>query len=313
MKRITRGIVLSLVAGAAVYLVFGAYANFREVRASLGYFHWIAFAGAILLALCNYLIRFVKWHFYLRRLGLAVAPGRSLAVFLSGFSLTVTPGKLGEVVKAYLLRESDGIPMARTAPIVVAERLTDLLALVLLATTGVLTYRVGARGVLVGAALVALFLVVVSSERLMGALARRAGRKATELYDSMKILIRPRALAITTALSVLAWGCECLAFWVVIHGFPATQASVGLATFIYAVATVTGALSPGGLGVTEAVSTALLIELGAGFGKATAFAPTILVRVATLWFGVAVGVAALVGFQRRTHVTVDLAAARPPA
>ena len=47
----------------------------------------------------------------------------------------MTPGKLGEVAQSYLLRETDGVPMARSAPIVVAERVTDLVALLVFAAS----------------------------------------------------------------------------------------------------------------------------------------------------------------------------------
>src|SRR5207248_2162695 len=77
------------------------------------------------------------WELYLRRLGVRIPLRDSFGIFLSGFSLTVTPGKIGEVLKSYLLREVHGVPMARTAPIVIAERLTDLVALAALALVGV--------------------------------------------------------------------------------------------------------------------------------------------------------------------------------
>src|SRR6185503_20386935 len=60
----------------------------------------------------------------------------SLLVFLSGFVLTVTPGKLGEVFKSAVLAAVHQVPAARTAPIVVAERLTDVIGVVLLIVAG---------------------------------------------------------------------------------------------------------------------------------------------------------------------------------
>ena len=309
MKKVVRGLVISAALGVAVYVGFAAYSDWGKVRDSLASFRWVLFAGALGLAATNYLIRFIKWHYYLGRLELSIPRGRSLCIFLSGFTLTVTPGKLGEVVKSYFLRESDGVPMARTAPIVVAERVTDLIALVLLAAGGALTYEIGSRGIYIGAALVAVFLIVVSSERLMRAILRPLPKKLSELYDSMITLVRPAPLAVATVLSVAAWACECLAFWVVIQGFAGAQVSVGLATAIYAGSTIAGAVSPGGLGVTELGMTTGLVTMGHGLDKASAFGATFIVRLATLWFAVLVGMVALGIFQRRHHVAVDLAPA----
>jgi uncharacterized membrane protein YbhN (UPF0104 family) len=315
MKRVIRGLVLSVAAGVVVYVAFAAWSDWGHVRDQLARFDWRLLGAAMLLAAANYLIRFVKWQYYLGRLGVNVPRGRSLCIFLAGFTLTVTPGKMGEVVKSYFLRESDRVPMARTAPVVVAERVTDLIALTLLAATGALTYRAGLRGIIAGAVLVAIFLLVVSSSRLMHLFLRPLPKKAVELYESMQVLVRPAPLCVATALSVLAWACECMAFWVVIRGFPGAAASLGLATFIYASMTIAGAISflPGGLGVTEGGMTLLLKQLARGVTEPTAFAATFVVRLATLWFAVAVGLGAMIIFQRRHRVAVDLASATPPA
>src|SRR4051812_9161616 len=94
-----RGLTLSGVLGAVLYVGIAALSGFSEVKERLAHFSiWTAFAG-LGLALVNYGLRFLKWQYYLGRLGIAVPPGRSLGIFLSGFSLTVTPGKIGEVLK----------------------------------------------------------------------------------------------------------------------------------------------------------------------------------------------------------------------
>src|SRR4051794_23641459 len=130
-------ILIGVAAGVAVYVGFTVWADARNVGRALASFAWTAALAGVGLALCNYLVRFLRWHYYLRVLGLEVPAGESLLVFLGGFALTVTPGKLGEAVKAFLLRESRGIPATRTAPIVLAERFTHLVGLLLLAGGGV--------------------------------------------------------------------------------------------------------------------------------------------------------------------------------
>jgi glycosyltransferase 2 family protein len=302
-------LLLGVAVGAAVYVAFAAYSDFGRVSAQLGRFHLWLIGPALALAALNYLLRFCKWHFYLRRIGLTQVPASGSAlVFLSGFTLTVTPGKLGEVVKSYLLREAYGpevAPLARTAPIVLAERLTDLAALVVLTLTGAFTYQGGKTGIVVGGGLVAVAIAAASSRRLAlavaGLLPERLRAKALEAYDSIAVMLRPDALLLATVISIAAWFAECAAFWVVVGGFPGAGASLALCTFIYAAMTIAGALSflPGGLGVTEAGMTALLVATATGVDTPTAFAATFVVRLCTLWFAVLVGVAALVRFERR--------------
>jgi uncharacterized protein (TIRG00374 family) len=261
-------------------------------------------------------LRYFKWELYLRVLGIRIPLLDSFTIFISGFSLTVTPGKVGEVLKAYLLREAHGVPMARTAPTVVAERLTDLIALALLALGGVGALGGGERVAYVALGLVALALLIVASEKLshfaidlVGAvpLVGKLAPKLREFYGATKILLAPGPLVLATLLSLAAWLAECLAFWLVLRGFPGATASLKLCTFIYATMTIAGALSflPGGLGVQEIGMVKLLVAQARNVTEATAAAATFVTRVCTLWFAVLLGALGLVIVQRRARVDLS--------
>ncbi|MGE0327381.1 MAG: lysylphosphatidylglycerol synthase domain-containing protein [Polyangiaceae bacterium] len=137
MNRFLRRVLFALLLGVLVYGAFVVYSGISAVRASLGGFHWWTFAAALGLATFNYVLRFAKWEYYLARLDVRGVPKlESFLVFLSGFVLTVTPGKVGEVFKSAVLAETHEVPMPRTAPIVIAERLTDVIAVILLIALG---------------------------------------------------------------------------------------------------------------------------------------------------------------------------------
>jgi glycosyltransferase 2 family protein len=303
-------VIVGVAGGVAVYVGFSIWANAREVGLALERFSGAFALAACALAACNYAIRWLRWEYYLRCLGVRIARRDSVLVFLAGFALTVTPGKLGEAVKALLLRQSHGIPAARTAPIVVAERITDLIALLLLTLVGVFSFHVDRRFLAGGAILVGLGLAVVSSEtlaaRVLDLLSRftpvaRFVPKLREFLGSAAILLRPRTLVVTTLLSMGSWFLECLAFWVVVRGFPGARIGLQAGVFIYASMTVAGAVSflPGGLGVTEAGMFTLLTTFGTGLGRGTAAAATFVTRLCTLWFAVALGLLAMIAYSRR--------------
>ncbi len=276
----------------------------------LGGFHWWAFAATLALALANYTLRFVRWQIYLRHQGVAVPVSDSAIVFGSGLSLAITPAKLGELVKSYLLRELHAVPVTKTAPIVVAERVTDLIALLLVAVVGVGLYGVQTTLVLGAAALIAFGLALLASPRPTRWLIEFATRPARlrklrapllEMYAGLASLCGPRTLFAATAIAVPAWACECLGFGLIINAFPGAHCELGLAFVIYAATTIAGALSflPGGLGVTEGGMTLLLVNSAAHVERATAVAATLLTRLATLWFAVVVGLAFLAIARRR--------------
>ncbi len=318
MKKLIGKVIVGVAAGVAIYVGFSVWAGARSVGQALAAFDWTYALLALGLASLNYGVRFVRWHYYLKVLGLPqVTLGHSLLIFLAGFSLTVTPGKLGEAIKALLLRQSHGIPAARTAPIVVAERLTDLVGLLALACLGIFSFPVDRRLLVVGALMIVLGLAVVSVEPIAMFFLRLCGRvpgvrkftdKLHEAYQSTATLLKPAPLVIAVLLSTLSWFFECVAFVAVVYGFPGASIDMQAGTFIYASMTIAGALSflPGGLGVTEAGMLALLGELGTGTGRSVAAAATFVTRVCTLWYAVLVGLVALFAFARRAQIDVQL-------
>lgn len=310
MNRFLRRILGAMLLGVLVYGAFVLYTGLHRIQESLARFHWSAFALALTLASSNYFIRFAKWQYYLSRLGVrGVAWLDSLLVFLSGFVLTITPGKVGEVFKSAVLARTHDVPAERTAPIVVAERLTDAIGVIALIVVGSGAFAGGLAWAIAGTGAVALGVAFIVWERpglavvgwlegRHGALGR-IGPKLRVALTSLRVVAGPAALIWPTLLSVAAWACEGVALFVLLRGFDA-PVPPGVAIFFYSTATLAGALIPvpGGLGIAETMIQEQLVELGhVPAGDATA--AMILVRFATLWWAVLVGFVALAALRVR--------------
>lgn len=279
------------------------FADARELAAALGRFNLALLWPVLALSLVNYGLRFVRWEVYLRHLGVRLPLPSSLAVLLVGFLLSVTPGKAGELGKAWLVRELGGGPARRVVPAVLAERVTDLLGVVLLIALGALAlpapagWWLAAGGVAAVTLAVALLTWRSAARRLFAAAERlpRLGRHAhhlEEVYERLVGLLSPGMLAAGLALSAAAWGAEGVGFWIVIGGY-VPAASPLRAVFDYSASTLAGAISmlPGGLLAAEGSLAALL---GAqGLDRAAAASATLIIRGATLWFAVLLGLVAL--------------------
>jgi glycosyltransferase 2 family protein len=290
--------------GVAVYLFFALYTGLRKIEDSLSIFHWSAFGIALALSTTNYGIRFLKWQYYLRRLGVRGVPVLdSLLVFLSGFVLTVTPGKVGEIFKSAVLAKTHDIPLARTAPIVVAERLTDVIGVIVLIVIGGAAFANGLIWAVFGTFAVLCGMTLIVWQKPGLALAaylergparlRPAAPKLREALISLRVVASPSALILPTLLSVIAWSSEGLALYVILRGFSAEIAPT-IAMFFYATATLAGALVPlpGGLGIVEGMIKGQLVQV-AKVAAGPATAAMMLVRFATLWWAVIVGFVAL--------------------
>jgi uncharacterized protein (TIRG00374 family) len=288
--------------GSAVFLVLALIPERNSIVQAAASFHWGWFPAALALALVNYGIRAIRWQWYLGQLGISVPLKESLSIFLIGLMLSVTPGKAGELFKAYLIKLSRGVPMSRTAPVVVVERVTDLTGTLVLVTVSLLAVRVRTWMVVTLWVLLTAAILLATNRYLMQTLIRGLKRVVPSslaatlerTYESLNQLLSPKCLLGGTFLSAVAWFAECISLWVVVRGF-GWEISWTQATFIYTLATLAGAalfFMPGGIGGTEAAMTALLREIG-NTPLAVASLATVLTRVSTLWFAAAIGSAAL--------------------
>lgn len=216
--------------------------------------------------------------------------------------MVVSPAKAGELLKPYLLRARVGAPMARTVPALVTERLTDGIACLLLAAIGVGRYAGESAplvyGLAVASALGVPLLVTERGARALSALAGwlpgggRLRPKVDETLDAMRTCASPLPMLVTVAVSVVAWFAECVGYQLVFAGF-GRDVDLGIATFLYAFATVLGGAMPGGLGVADSALAYGARPLIPGLPLGESLAAALLVRVATLWFGVVLGAFAL--------------------
>ncbi len=308
---LVRKVVIGTLLGGLVFVALGVYGDIQTLRESFWQLDWRYFIAALALATGNYALRYLRWQYYLIRIDVRVPHRQSLLVFLSGFVMSVTPGKLGEVFKSLLLYESHGTSIAKTAPVVFAERLTDLIALVILTALGSLSFERGVPIAVAGGALAG-FALLASAWRPLGELLLRiAGRlpvvgriepKLREAYESLFVLTRPAPLAAATSLATVSWALECVALYLILSALPGGGLPFDASLFAYSASTIAGALAmmPGGLGVTEAGMTGAIETLSHGaIGASAATAATMLTRLATLWWAVAVGGVALAVLRRR--------------
>jgi uncharacterized protein (TIRG00374 family) len=320
LRRFRHGVILGIVLALVVYVAYAAWAGAAEVGAALARFSWALLVPLLALSAANYALRWLRWELYLRALAIRIPARTSVAVFLAGLAMTVTPGKVGEFLKSYLLKATAGVPMATSAPVVLVERITDLLSLVVLASFGAAAYG-GPAGVPVliaaGAAL-ATGLLVLRSERLTGhavaglgllPLGRRIAPKLEEAARSSRALLGPRLLGAGMVLGGLAWACECTGYWLAFRGFGGPTPTYPVSIFAYAFSTVLGVVSPGGLGPTDIGLVELARQFTPGLSREVATAASFLVRLCTLWFAVLVGAKALLSFRKVLDVDVEQARA----
>ena len=287
-----------------VFIAVALAGDIRQVAHHAQDFRWEYFPLVIALTLVNYTLRFFKFHYYLGQIGVRGLPLRESArLFVAGFPLAVTPGKIGEALKGVWISQAGGVTVARGIAVVMAERISDGLAVLLLSTLGVIA---SPRYWPAFAVILALLLgvVIVSQIRPLAhalldlgeriPVLRRLAHPLREFYEGSFALFRPSATLIAVGLGTISWFWEGVGLYLVLIGLgiPAGWQTLSVAVFVLSFSTIIGAAStlPGGLGAAEA-SIAGMLALLLGMSNGTAAAATLLIRFATLWLGVSLGLA----------------------
>ena len=287
---------LVLIFAIIVYVILGIYADFGNLLSALESFDWRYVILLLGLTTLSYLIRFVRWNFFLKGVGVNLNLKDNLFIYLSGLSMTITPAKAGEVWKGWLIKDINGDSLSKTVPVVISDRLTDMLALVIFSLLGILYYKQGAYVIITILILFGGFIIAIRTEAisnlLIGILEKRAGKYSKDvksMHITFKETLTPKKLIITTALGLIAWFMECMALYLTVIGF-GDHIGIIVSTFTFSFASLAGAMSliPGGLGVAEATLSGLLQFFG--LTATISVGAAIIIRFTTLWYGTFLGI-----------------------
>ncbi|MBW7884717.1 MAG: flippase-like domain-containing protein [Caldilineaceae bacterium] len=300
-----RKLVLSLGGALLLYIALTLWSDVNEVRDAVAAFPWQWLPLVIGLTLVNYGLRVLRWHWWLARVGVTISRWDSARIFGVGMLMVMTPGKVGELLKSYMIKNLTHVPMSATAPVIVAERIIDGIAMLLLASVGLIAFPDPTARV-VAAILLAGFvtgIVVIQIRplalKLLGLahhvpIVSRFSDSLLRVYESSYLIFRPKPLLWALLIGAVSWGSEGLAYGVVLAGFgaPLGWELFLTAIFIFNISTVIGAVValPGGLGGFEGSAVFWATRLFA-LSRGAATAAALVVRFCTLWLGVAIGFA----------------------
>jgi uncharacterized protein (TIRG00374 family) len=299
----TQRTVISAVAVVALlYVTIVFYGDVSELRPLVLGFNWWYLPGALAARCGAQILRFARWHFYIVTFKIPLTFTESLLIFFAGLTMSITPGKFGELIKSFLIRERIGVAIAATAPIVLAERLTDLIAMVVLGALLSLIFKMGVLVAVAGGAIALVLLFASVSKSFAGLVVRLieripfAARFAPGLrttFDNLRLSSRPGVLVVATLLPLMAFWLNGVVVQMVLNGLANIKLDLARATFAYTIPALAGGLSmlPAGLGATElGMSVVLKFLLPAIETTSVAVAAALLVRLCTLWWDELVGV-----------------------
>lgn len=295
-------LLLVMVVSVAAYLGFVLWTGWDAVVDAIAQIGWRVTLLALALSLVNYVLRFARWQLYLAQLGHRLPYAEHFKIYMAGFSMTIVPGKVGETIRSVFLK-AHGVDYAKSVAVFFSEQGSNLISMVLLAAAGAWVYPAAQPFVLGLSMVLIVILILLQQARLLLALDNLSARvlpvKLAQLIHAAVTTVQHAGrclrfpiLPMGIGIGMLAWAAEGLALYFMLQSL-GSDISLQTALFIYAFSMLVGAVSflPGGLGGVEASMVALLMFYQ--LDQAHAVAVTLLVRLTTLWFAIALGGLAL--------------------
>ena len=294
---------LLVLLGLMVLFVFGfiglaASIGWEETIQQLQKLSPIQIVGLLSLALINYILRGVRWHLFSRRLGLPLELRHNLLHFVGGFAMTITPGRIGELVRLRWISRMTDWPFERILPLPFIDRVFDIAGMGIVLAGGVVLSQTGTAGAVPVAALAVGFAAIVTRPVLLAGIVKglwkfvgRWPRRFVRLLQaarSMSIFSAPSVALPALGLSIIGWAAEGYSLYLLLTWMGA-DISIAAATVIFLFATLAGGLTgaPGGMGGAEA---AMLFLLAAQNVPLEVAVPAMaIIRITTLWFAIFIG------------------------
>jgi len=229
-----------------------------------------------LLAL-SYFGRYARWRVLLGSLGVGRWSLSDAQGWFRGFALTASPGKLGELSRVVDLHQQLHYPRLALLQAFIAERACDAFAVAV--WLAILLPHTLAQGVM----RFSLWLVLALAVFIALMFSLRSGVMLAFVHRHLPSTDMLWAFMPGLLLSCLFWGCEAMILWSLIGVLSPVRIDPLTAISIYLLSGTAGMLSslPGGIGVTEAATVALMTQQGISASVALPIA--VISRLITPW------------------------------
>ena len=286
-----------IAAMATALLAIGLYLSWRMGR-NIPWSRSVLPALPLLLALgCgSYGSRFLRWHLLVRRLAPRLPLTISLRIYMAGFAMGLTPGRVGEFLKFSLLRDATGIAELESFSIFPLERATEAAGFLGLAILGAIFGHLQLHSIGLGSLVTIALLPGLAGLGLLLRLLYRRRRSVTDqatgrLDGALRGLLTLAGLqALLPALccAAIARCFDAALFYGAARAVGLTLSLPGTA-MAWGLAGLVGGLSllPAGVGAVEASLVTTVIGLGGD--SALALAAALLARLMTLWLWIPPG------------------------
>ena len=293
-----RNFLLVVVSMLVLYIVFLIVSDFNVIREKIFEFKTDYLPIILLIAPLSWIIVFFRWHLLLKNSNIIIPKKENFKIYMAGFAMSVTPGKVGELIKSQFLKSKYGVSRKNTLPIIISEYFYHMVGVLAVSILGVYYFEFSLYVIILTSALIITTLTIISSEtffkKFLNLISKRNFLKkyVSPISDSHIILkksTRGKIFIISSGLSIAFWLTEVLIVYFVFLSFNILNFEFFKIAAIYTTSLILGMLSflPMGVGVVEGSLAGFLNYEGIDISIALTL--VILIRIFTRWYGVIVG------------------------
>ena len=284
------------------YSIFLFLSDILSIESSSISFNYDHLPIILIFVVISWIPLYLRWRLLSKNLGLIISLRDDFLVYVAGFALSITPGKVGELLRTQILREKSGIQRTKTTPLIFVEKFYDLIGAVTVSAFGIYYFPQIGIIVISGTILSIIIFILFSSKLVFEKttlflskfkFTKKFSQPLSQSHEILKISTKPKIFISSLILSSTYWILISFSVFYILKSLDID--SIGFAELIstYASSLFLGAISflPAGLGITEGSFTGLLhIQ---GISLSVAAVAVIIIRIFTLWFNVIIGFIAL--------------------
>lgn len=256
----------------------------------------------VLLAPASWLVLFTRWNLLLKNSNINIPWHESLKINLSGYALSVTPGKVGELLKSHFMKTKFQIPQKNVMPIVLIEQFYTFLGLSIVGIIGIWYFQLGTYVVFGSLSILALTFCVLSSTRIFNKFfflsnkipfVTKYTNSMSDSYHIIKNSLKKKIFFYSSLLSITFWLIESLLVYFIVLSFNIDTLEFAQIVSIYVTSIIFGLVSflPLGIGVVEGSLASFFTLQGLDISLSVPL--VIIIRIFTRWYGVSIGLIAL--------------------
>lgn len=316
--------ILLLSLGFIILISFLLTIDFKNLPSIITNLGLPAILTLIIVILLNILVKALRWNIFIKKIsGINLTVKFSVASIISGVAASsLFPGRI-EMAKPLMLKNEKNVPLAKSFSALFMERIFDFLALILVLVVSLMlipkqSFINNELIIIFSIILITIILTTISFPKRIASLAKylikiipllKVKQKANQICDQFftcfEILQKKKLFLLILIISLSAHFLEIARFYILLQ-FLQLNVSLAIVGFIFSVVVILSILTmiPGGIGITEFSTTAILAVFVAGSleGISELIKNAVLIDRALSYYAlVLIGALILIGYNLKNH------------